>query len=78
MAKAGAKSTAAMVKVKLVRSPIGALPRQQDCLRGLGLRRVNDERELIDTPAVRGMIGRVNHLLEVGATAGKTAAKAKG
>ena len=78
MAKAGAKSTAKLVKVKLVRSPIGALPRQQDCLRGLGLRRINDERELIDTPSVRGMIGRVGHLVEVGGAAGKTAAKAKG
>ena len=78
MVKAGAKSAAKMVKVKLVRSPIGALPRQQDCLRGLGLRRVNDERELIDTPSVRGMIGRVSHLLEVGGAGGKATAKAKG
>jgi ribosomal protein L30 len=44
----------------------------------LGLRRVNDERELIDTPAVRGMIGRVSHLVEIGATAGTASAKAKG
>jgi large subunit ribosomal protein L30 len=61
-----AKPAAKTVKVKLLRSLAGTLPNQRDCLRGLGLRRINDERELPDTPAVRGMIGRVSHLIEVG------------
>jgi large subunit ribosomal protein L30 len=61
-----AKSAAKTVKVKLVRSAAGVLPNQRDCLRGLGLRRINDVRELLDTPAVRGMMGRVSHLIEVG------------
>jgi large subunit ribosomal protein L30 len=54
------------VKVKLVRSPIGTPWTQRDCLRGLGLRRMHDERELPDTPSVRGLIARVIHLIEVG------------
>jgi large subunit ribosomal protein L30 len=34
-------------------------------VRGLGLRRVNSERELVDTPAVRGMINKVAYLVKV-------------
>jgi len=61
-----AKKVQQTVTVKLVRSAHGVLPNQRDCLRGLGLRRINQVRELPDTPAVRGMIGRVIHLVEVG------------
>ena len=60
---------AATVKVKLVRSPIGSSHRQREHLRGLGLRKVNDERELNDTPSVRGLIAHVNHLVSVSAGA---------
>ncbi len=38
------------LKVTLVKSLIGQLPRQRECLRGLGLKRINAERELPDTP----------------------------
>jgi len=64
---------AATLKVKLVRSRIGSTRPQLQSLRGLGLRKIQDERELEDTPAVRGMITRVNHLVTV--TAGAAAAK---
>lgn len=53
------------VKVKLVKSPWGRLPKHRACLIGLGLRRVGSERELEDTPSVRGMINKVSYLLEV-------------
>lgn len=53
------------VKVKLVRSVIGTRSDHRDTVRGLGLRRVNDERALEDTPAVRGMIRKVDYLVKV-------------
>ena len=53
------------VNVTLVRSPWGRLPKHRACLIGLGLRRVGSQRELEDTPAVRGMIDKVRYLLDV-------------
>lgn len=56
------------LKVTLVKSPWGRLPKHRACLIGLGLRRVGSERELEDTPAVRGMIDKVRYLLDVEAS----------
>ena len=53
------------MKVKLVRSPHGRLPKQAATLTGLGLRRTGDERILEDTPSTRGMVSRVCHLVTV-------------
>ena len=53
------------VKVKLVNSPWGRLPKHRECLKGLGLRRIGSERELEDTPSVRGMINKVAYLLQI-------------
>jgi large subunit ribosomal protein L30 len=53
------------VKVTLVRSPIGALPKHRLCLKGLGLRRMRQSVEVEDTPAVRGMINKVNYMLAI-------------
>ncbi|MFZ8927619.1 MAG: 50S ribosomal protein L30 [Gammaproteobacteria bacterium] len=53
------------VKVTLVKSPIGALKNHKACLTGLGLRRIRHTVEVEDTPSVRGMINKVNHLVEV-------------
>ena len=55
------------LKVTLVRSSIGTSERVRSTLRGLGLRRVGAGRELENTPAVRGMIKSVIHLIEVDA-----------
>jgi large subunit ribosomal protein L30 len=55
---------ASTIKVKLVRSGIGYPPDQRATLRGLGLSRINQERELEDTPAVRGMVFKVKHLVQ--------------
>ena len=51
--------------VKLVRSPIGTKASHRDTVRGLGLRHVNSQRTLEDTPAVRGMINKVSYLVQV-------------
>ena len=53
------------VKVTLVKSPIGTLPKHKLCLQGLGLRRMHQSVEVEDTPAVRGMINKVNYMLGV-------------
>ena len=53
------------VKVTLVKSPIGTLPKHKLCLQGLGLRRMHQSAEVEDTPAVRGMINKVNYMLVV-------------
>ena len=52
-------------KVKLVRSLIGCTPVQRQTVKGLGLRKRNSEAVLKDTPAARGMIFQVQHLLKV-------------
>jgi large subunit ribosomal protein L30 len=54
-----------IVKVTLVRSPIGFKNNQANVIRGLGLRRIRHTVELKDTPATRGMIHKVKHLVEV-------------
>jgi large subunit ribosomal protein L30 len=54
------------VKVTLVRSPISAKADHQATVRGLGLKRMHQTRELEDTPAVRGMITKVAYLIRVG------------
>lgn len=46
-------------------SPIGRKEYQERCLIGLGLNKRHKTRELEDTPAVRGMINKVSHLVEV-------------
>lgn len=53
------------VKVKQIRSAIGRGKKQQATLKGLGLGKVGSEKVLIDTPAVRGMINQVSHMIEV-------------
>ena len=56
------------VKVTQIGSPIGRETYQQDTLKGLGLNKRHRSRVLEDTPAVRGMIARVQHLLRVEST----------
>ena len=53
------------VKVQLVRSPIGCKADHRATVRGLGLRKVNSTRELQDTPAVRGMINKIDYLVRI-------------
>ena len=60
-----AKQQQATVKVQLVRSPIGCKADHRATVRGLGLRKLNSESTLEDTPAVRGMINKVSYLVKV-------------
>jgi large subunit ribosomal protein L30 len=54
------------LKVTLVKSAISAKSDHQATVRGLGLKRMHQTRELEDTPAVRGMITKVAYLVKVG------------
>ncbi len=58
-------TTAQTLKVQLVRSPIGCKEDHRATVRGLGLRKVNSQKELVDTPAVRGMINKISYLVKV-------------
>jgi len=53
------------VKVTLVKSTTGFKDNQEVVARGLGLRKLNSSVELKDTPAIRGMIHKIRHLVEV-------------
>ena len=68
MAKKAAKKTSGAKKMTLtlVVSPIGFNKTQAATVQGLGLRRVRHSVELADTPATRGMIHKVRHLVKVG------------
>lgn len=61
MAKKGAKT----IRIRQVRSPIGRPPKHREVLKSLGLRRIRHEVERPDTPAVRGMVAKISHLVEV-------------
>jgi len=55
-----------MLKVTLVKSPIGAKKNHVATVRGLGLRRMHHTVEVQDTPEVRGMIHTINYMVKVG------------
>ena len=59
-----AKANAKMLKVTLVRSPIGTKRAHRACVRGLGLRRLRQTVEVPDTPATRGLIDTVAYLVK--------------
>jgi len=53
------------IKVTQIASPIGRRKDQRATLIGLGLNKLHRTRELEDTPAVRGMVSKVHHLVRV-------------
>jgi large subunit ribosomal protein L30 len=53
------------VRVTLIRSATGFDRKQATTVKGLGLRRIRHTVELLDTPATRGMIHKVRHLVTV-------------
>ena len=61
---AGAKG-GATVTVQLVKSVAGTRESHRATVRGLGLRKLNSESTLEDTPSVRGMINKVSYLVKV-------------
>ena len=56
---------AGKLRVTLVKSPIGAVPKHRATVEALGLRKLNKTVELPDNDAVRGMIWHVKHLVKV-------------
>ena len=53
------------ITVTLIKSTIGRLRSHRDCVRGLGLRKVNHTVQVDDTPQNRGMIKKVEYMLNV-------------
>ena len=53
------------LRVMLVKSPIGYTKDQKATVRALGLRRMNQTVEHNDSPAVRGMLDKISHLIKI-------------
>jgi large subunit ribosomal protein L30 len=53
------------LQVKLVKSPIGYEKSQKATVKALGLTKLHQTVEKVDNPAIRGMIAKISHLLEV-------------
>lgn len=53
------------LKIEQVKSPIGYNKKQREVLRGLGLRRIRHVVEREDSPAVRGMVRKISHLVRI-------------
>ena len=53
------------LKITLVKSPIGAVPKNKKTVEALGLRKVNKTVEMPDNAATRGMIQQIQHLVKV-------------
>lgn len=60
-----AKKTSTHIWLKQMRSQIGKPERQRLTLRGLGLKKIGHEVLLCDSPAIRGMVEKVQHLVQV-------------
>ena len=65
MAKKRASKKKGSLKVMLVRSLIGSTSYERQVVRGLGLRKLQSTAVLQDTREIRGMIGKVSHLVDV-------------
>jgi large subunit ribosomal protein L30 len=62
---AGQKKKTKKLLVTLIKSPIGYTKRQKGTVQALGLRRMNQTVQHDDTPALRGMLNKVSHLIRV-------------
>lgn len=60
-----AKDSNKMVSVKLVKSLNGRLASHKACASGLGLRRMHQTVQVIDTPENRGMINKIHYMLSI-------------
>lgn len=56
---------ASTIRIEQYRSGVGRPPRQREVLRSLGLRRIRHVVEREDSPAVRGMVNKIPHLVRV-------------
>jgi ribosomal protein L30 len=69
--RAAQPKTAQVVRITLLRSPIGATYRHKATIRALGLKQIRQTVEQADTPQLRGMLSKVNHMVKVEAATGK-------
>jgi large subunit ribosomal protein L30 len=53
------------LNVTMTKSKFGRLPRHQACLKGLGLRKINQSVEVLNTAENRGMINKISYMLKV-------------
>ncbi len=53
------------IKIQLVHSASGRPGRQKETVRGLGFTKLNQIREVVDTPATRGMVEKIPHLVKI-------------
>lgn len=53
------------IKIRLIHSSTGRSRRQKETVRGLGFTRLNETREVVDTPATRGMVNKISHLVSI-------------
>ena len=53
------------IKITLVKSTIGAIPKHKKTVEALGLRKLNKTVEMPDNAAIRGMVAQVKHLVKV-------------
>jgi large subunit ribosomal protein L30 len=60
-----ARKKAKSLRITWVKSAIGYSKRQKDTIQALGLRRLHQTVEQRDTPVIRGMVGKVRHLVTV-------------
>lgn len=60
-----AKTKQKIVKVTLTKSVIGEKPKTRATVEGLGLKRIHQTVEQVDSPSLRGMLAKVSHLVEV-------------
>ena len=60
-----AKKKEKVLRITLVKSPIGYSERHKATVRALGLRRMHQTVEQVDSPTLRGMLYKVNHLIEI-------------
>jgi len=63
--KTARKASAGKIRIQYVRSAIGFNVQQKLTIKGLGFGKLNSTRELVDTPALRGMIAKVPHLVRI-------------
>jgi len=64
MAKANANA-GKTIRVRLFKSINGCQERHRISVRALGLRKLNDTRELVDSPSVRGLVNQVSYLVRI-------------
>ena len=60
-----AHKAAGRIKVKMIGSVIGCPDKQRATVRGLGLRRMHQVVERLDTPEIRGMVKKIPHLVTI-------------